>query len=94
MQNNSGSLPYQQAELKPYHAPKGDHFVQGFVLSPGSKTNRAGWVQTLGAAVHSMKWQRWAAPSAPGVVKEFIVCFKGLKELSGDKYSVCLCVRG
>lgn len=33
IQYSSGILPYQQAELKTYHAPKGGHFVQGFVLS-------------------------------------------------------------
>lgn len=58
MQNNSGFLPYQQAELKPYHAPKVAHLVQGFVLYPGSKTNSAGWIQTTGAAAHSMKWHQ------------------------------------
>lgn len=58
MQNNSGLLPHQQAELKPYHAPKGGYFVEGFVLSPSSKTNSAGWIQAVGAAVHSTKWHQ------------------------------------
>lgn len=60
----------------------------------GSKTNSASWIQTVGAAVHSMKWHQQAAPSALGMVVVFTICFKGLKELSADKYSVCLCVRG